>query len=143
MANDLIAFDSARQELQDILDAGAKALKQPGLELMPVKREMLRLDDATSDLILDACNLLFAAALSYEGAQWQIKTATSAIDLVSARIEAGRAIGVVESLYFGPTNKLLWMALDRAPIAFYALSEASPDLRIIDRFNIPTPKPPL
>jgi hypothetical protein len=133
MANDLIPFDSARQELQDILDAGAKALKPAGLELMPIKRDMLRLDGPTADLILDACNLLFAAALSYEGAQWRIKTATSAIDLVSARMEAGRALGVVESLYFGPTRALLAIAMDRAPIAYYALSEASPALNIIER----------
>jgi hypothetical protein len=137
MANDLVPYHAARNELQDILDAGAKALKGPGLDLMPIKRDMLRLDDATADLVLDACNLLFAACLSYEGAQWQIKTATNAVELVTARIDAGRAIGVVESLFYGPTRDLIWLAMDRAPIAFYALSEASPALRIIERLRGP------
>jgi len=137
MSTDIVPYHEARNELQDILDAGAKALKGPGLELMPVKRDMLRLDGPTSDLVLDACNLLFAACLSYESAQWSIKHATNAVELVTARIEAGRATGVVESLFFGPTINLLWLAMDRAPIAFYALSESAPNLRIIDRLQKP------
>jgi hypothetical protein len=137
MANELTVFNEARIELQEILDSGAKALKGPGLELMPIKREMLRLDDPTADLILDACNLLFAACLSHEAAQWQIETATDPLMLVNARIERGRAKGVVESLFFGPTAKLLLAAMNSAPIAFYALSEAAPDLHIIDRLNRP------
>lgn len=139
MTNELTLYREARNELQDILDAGARALKGPGLDLMPIKREMLHLDDDSADLVLSACNLLFAACLSYENAQWSIKTANNAVELVTARIEAGRAIGVVESLFYGPTFNLLWSAMDRAPIAFYALSEASPDLRIIDRINRPRP----
>jgi hypothetical protein len=135
MANEIMIYDDARLELTDILDAGARALKPAGVDLMPIKREMLRLPADQADLVLDTCNLLFAAVLSYEGAQWQIKTASNAVDLVKARIEAGRATGVVESLFYGPTRDLLWLAMDRAPIAFYALSEASPALRIIDRVN--------
>ena len=128
-----VVFDAARRELTDILDAGARGLKGPGLDLMPVKREMLLLPTDQADLVLDACNLLFAAILSYEGAQWDIEHSPDAVSLVSARIEAGRARGVIEALFFGPTAGLLLTALDRAPIAFYALAEASPDLRIIDR----------
>lgn len=130
-----LALREARTELTDILDAGAYALKQPGLELLPVKRDMLRLPDHEVDLILDALNLLFAAILAYEGAQWAIKSATDAITLVSHRIDAGRALGVVEALFYGPTRELILIALDRAPIAFYALAQASPDLHIIDRCN--------
>lgn len=136
MANELTLYHEARNELRDIMDAGAKALKGPGIGLQPIKRDMLT-GTVDPDLILDACNLLFAACLSYEGAQWQIKHAASAIDLVSARIDAGRALGVVESLFFGPTINLLWTAMDRAPIAFYALSESAPDLRIIERLSGP------
>jgi hypothetical protein len=125
----------ARNELQEILDAGARGLKGPGLELMPIKREMLRLDNPTADLVLDACNLLFAAVLSYEAAQWNINHATDALSLVNARLEMGRARGVVEALFYGECYNLLFTAQDRAPIAFYALSEISPALHIIDRFK--------
>ena len=132
MSSELTIYHAARSELQQILDAGAKALKQPGLALMPVKREMLHMTDPQADLVLDACNLLFAACLSYEGAQWNINQAQDAVSLVNARLEAGRAKGVVEALFYGECFALLWAAMDRAPIAFYALSEASPDLRIIE-----------
>lgn len=131
-----LTLREARTELTDILDAGAYALKQPGLELLPVKRDMLRdIPSSQQELILDALNLLFAAILAYEGAQWAIKSATDAITLVSHRIDAGRALGVVEALFYGPTRELILIALDRAPIAFYALAQASPDLHIIDRCN--------
>lgn len=133
MAQNLELYQSARNELTDILDAGARHLKQPGIELMPIKREMLRMHDDAANLVLDTCNLLFAAILSYEAAHWQIDNATDPIQLVSNRIEMGRAMGVVEALFFGPTRRLLWLAMDRAPIAYYALAEASPALRIIDR----------
>jgi hypothetical protein len=135
MSSELAVINEARSELQAILDAGAKALKQPGIELMPIKREMLALPDDATDLILDACNLLFAACLSYEGAQWTIDRADNPVELVSARIEQGRSIGVVESLFYGPTAALLLAAHDRAPIAFFALAKSSPDLRIIDRVS--------
>jgi hypothetical protein len=123
----------ARAELNEILDAGARALKGPGLELLPIKRDMLRLTDEQAHLILDACNLLFAAILSYEAALWDIKTAPNAVALVNARIEAGKAEGVVNALFFGPTVELLLTAMNHAPIAFYAMSEASPALHIIQR----------
>jgi hypothetical protein len=126
-------YFSAKNEMAEILDAGARALKQPGLDLLPIKREMLRLPTDAADLVLDACNLLFAAILAYEGAIWDIEHSNNPLALVSARIERGRARGVVEALFFGPTAQLLLTALDRAPIAFYAMSEASPDLHIIDR----------
>jgi hypothetical protein len=133
MANLPIIFEPARAELEQILDAGARALKVPGLELMPVKREMLGLSDDLADLVLDACNLLFAACLAYEGAQWNISHATDPLSLVTARIEAGRADGVVRSLFHGSTVPILLLAMDRAPIAFYALAESSPRLQIIEK----------
>ena len=128
-------YYSAKNEMTEILDAGARSLKPAGFDLLPVKREMLRLPTDAADLVLDACNMLFAAILAYEGAMWDIEHATDAVTLVSARIEAGRARGVVEALFFGPTAQLLLTAMDRAPIAFYAMTEASPQLAIIDRCN--------
>lgn len=155
MANDLFpvrspenlpaSFFQARSELTEILDAGARALKPPGLELLPIKREMLHLPPDAADLVLDCCNLLFAAVLCYEGAQWNIKQAINPIELVQARIEAGRALGVVEALFYGPTRNLILLAMDRAPIAFYAMAEASPNLHLIDRctqLSLPTSKRP-
>ena len=128
-----IVYNNARLELEEILNAGARALKPAGLELLPIKREMLQLRDDLADLVLDACNLLFAACLSYENAQWQITHANDPLTLVTARIEAGRADGVVRSLFHGPTAALLLTAMDRAPIAFYAMSETAPNLRIIEK----------
>lgn len=129
-------FEQARNEMHEILNAGAKGLKPLGLELLPIKREMLLvtgLTDDQTDLILDCCNLLFAAILEYEAAIWNSKYATDPLTLVSSRINAGRAEGVVNSLFHGPTFDLLLTAMDRAPIAFYAMSEASPQLKIIAR----------
>jgi hypothetical protein len=136
-------YFSARNEMTEILDAGARSLKQPGLDLLPIKREMLRLPDDVADLVLDACNMLFAAILAYEAAQWDIQHPANAVSLVTSRIEAGRACGVVEALFFGPTAQLLLTAMDRAPIAFYAMSEASPQLHIIDRCNRALSKRPI
>ena len=133
MSNEMTVYFEARIELHEILDAGARALKPAGRDLMPIKREMLNLPTDQADLVLDALNLLFAAVLSYENAQWLISHANNPVDLVSARIEAGRALGVVEALFYGPTRALFATAMDRAPIAYYALSEASPNLKIIDR----------
>lgn len=127
-----IVYNEARAELTEILDAGARALKTPGLALMPVKREMLN-NSVNTDLIMDACNLLFAAILAYEGALWDVDRAENAIELVSARLEAGKAEGVVNALFHGYCAPLLLTALDRAPIAFYAMAEASPALNIIAR----------
>lgn len=134
MANLPIVYNEARTELTEILDAGARALKPAGLALMPIRREMLRgLPATTADLILDACNLLFAAILSYEAALWEMDTANNPISLVSARLEAGKAEGVVNALFHGSTAPLLITAMECAPIAFYAMAEASPNLRIIAR----------
>lgn len=134
MSTEITIYLEARNELSQILDAGAKALKPAGRELMPIKREMLGdIPTNEADLILDCCNLLFAAILSYEAGQWTIDHANNPVDLISARIEAGRARGVIEALFFGPTRFLLSTAMDRAPIAYYSLSEASPDLKLIDR----------
>lgn len=145
MSNEIVPYSAARIEMTEILDAGARALKQPGLDLLPIKREMLLLPTDEANLVLDACNLLFAAMLSYEGALWEINNADDAVSLVKARIETGRAKGVIEALFYGPTAQLILTAMDRAPIAFYALCEASPDMHIIDRCmnvlkNIPTKK---
>lgn len=130
-------FFEAQSELSEIMNAGARALKGPGRDLLPIKRDMLwGISDQEADLVLDACSLLFSSIISYEGALWGIDRATDPISLVSARIDAGRAEGVVNSLFYGPTAKLLLCAMDRAPIAFYAMSEASPHLKIIDRCNI-------
>jgi hypothetical protein len=139
MSTEITVYNEARAELQEILDAGAKSLKRPGLELMPVKRDMLRgLSDIDRDLVLDTLNLLFAACLAYEGAQWSIRTAANPLELVTARIEAGRARGVIESLFFGPTVNIISTAMHLAPIAFYALAMSAPDLRIIDRLTGPS-----
>jgi hypothetical protein len=126
MANDL-----AIVELKEITLAGASALTNTGLDRQPVKAHMLKCDDA--DLIVQACDMLFAALLTYEDGLWKQERAENAIELVEARMMAGRARAVVEALFHGPTAQLLGIALDRAPIAYYELSEASPDLNIIDR----------
>jgi hypothetical protein len=137
--NTNVQWAQARIELEQILDAGARSLKPAGIEMLPIKREMLFngpfpiCSPENLDLILDALNLLFAAILSFENAQWNISHATDPLQLVNARIESGRARAVVESLFFGPTRHLLLTAMDRAPIAFYAMSTAAPDLHIIEK----------
>lgn len=129
-------FNEARNELREIMNAGAHTLKPAGQSLMPIKREMLHtLGDDQAALVLEACELLFAAILTYEAAQWAAKSSRDAFELVAARIEAGKAEGIVHALFYGPTNRLLWEAMDNAPIAFYALAQASPTLKIIDRLT--------
>jgi hypothetical protein len=128
-----VVYNAARYELEEILNAGARSLKPAGLTLLPIKREMLGLADELADLVLDACNLLFAACISYENAQWNISHAHNALELITARIEAGRADGVVRSLFHGPTTDLLLLAMNRAPIAFYAMTETAPNLHIIEK----------
>jgi hypothetical protein len=128
-----VIFSNAASELIEISNAGAKALKALGMDMQPVKREMLKLNDAEADLVLTACNMLFAALLEYEGGLWEEKHAKHAVALVTARVAAGRANAVIESLFFGPTARLLWLALDRAPIAYSGLAAASPSQNIIDR----------
>jgi hypothetical protein len=138
MKNQLVPtnYFAAREELEEIMEAGARALRQPGLALLPVKRHMLGLPDHEADLILDACNLLFASILSYESSIWEQKHATDAINLVESRIRAGTAEGVTNALFHGPTAHLLLEAMNRAPIAFYAMSQAAPNLHIIDRCKL-------
>lgn len=128
-------FFEAKSELVEIMAAGARGLRGPGLELMPIKRDMIRLPDDLAELVLTACNLLFSAMLNFEGAQWAIARASNPIDLVSARIDAGRAEGVVHALFYGPTADLIRTAMDHAPIAFYALAQSSPQLKILDRLD--------
>ncbi len=118
--------------------AGAKALKAPGMELQPVKVEMLPADCA--ELVVQACDMLFAALLEYEGGLWGEKHAKDAVGLVTARVATGRANAVIESLFFGPTSHLFWIALDRAPIAYCGLAAASPAQNIIDRTYKNAPK---
>jgi len=104
MSNELTPYATAKAELEEILDAGARSLRGPGLDLLPIKRSMLRTDDRTAGLVLDACNLLFAAILAYEGALWDVKAAPDAVSLVSARLECGRAEGVVNALFLAQQN---------------------------------------
>jgi hypothetical protein len=132
-------YQPARFELLEIASAGAKGLKQPARELMPIKREMLDMNDHAAELVLDACYMLFAAILSYEGAlmtQRKAKRHDDAVTLVQARIEAGRAEGVVCSLFYGPCAQLILEAMNRAPIAFNGLAKGSPKLKIIDRCQL-------
>ena len=128
-----VVYSQAQLEISDIMQAGGKGLKQPGLDMQPVKRDMLRLPDEQCDMILAACNLLFAAALEYENGLWAQDHAKDPVSLVQARMQAGRAEGVVEALFHGPCAQLLYIALDRAPIAYYELSKSAPELHIIDR----------
>ncbi len=126
-------FVDASTEIAEIMQSGGRGLKAPGHALQPVKAEMLKLPDDQASAIVQTCDLLFAACLSYEDGLFIVEGAKDAITLVTGRMKAGRAKGVVEALFYGPTAKLLMLALDRAPIAYYELSETSPDLNIIDR----------
>ncbi len=136
-----VIFNNARNELTEISTAGAKALKQPGMELQPVKIEML-LDEPAAILIVQACDMLFAALLEYEGGLWAEKRAKDAVALVTARVASGRANAVIESLLWpkGTVARLLYIALDRAPIAYSGLAAASPTQNIIDRTYKAMPK---
>ncbi len=126
-------YDASKQEIFEIMQAGGRGLKPPGHALQPVTAAMLRLPDDQANMIVQTCDLLFAACLVYEQAQFDIEAARDGITLVTARIKAGQAEGVVEALFHGPTAQLLWLALDRASIAYYALSKASPSLDVINR----------
>jgi hypothetical protein len=124
---------AVKNELSEISEAGAKGLKQQGAEIQPVKADMLRLPDQEAQLVVSCCEMLFAALCEYEQGLWDEDHATNAMQLVTSRVNAGRANAVIESLFYGPTAKLLWIALDRAPIAYSGLAHASPSQRIIDR----------
>jgi hypothetical protein len=128
-----VSLTAVNSELQEISEAGAKSLKPLGVDVQPVKASMLRLPDAQTALVIKACDMLFAACLEYEEGIWQERKAKSSVQLVTARVAAGRANAVIESLFYGPTQQLLWLALDRAPIAYSGLAAASPSQNIIDR----------
>ena len=125
--------NSAAIELSEIIEAGAKSLAPVGLDVQPVKADMLRLPDDQAQIIVQTCNLLFAALCEYENGLWAEQHAKDPMSLVTARINAGRANAVIEALFYGPTAALLWMAMDRAPIAYSGLAKASPSQHIIDR----------
>jgi len=125
-----IILDAA-SELLEIKDAGAKSLKPPGMDLQPVKADMLRLPEYEAGLVIDACDLLFAACFEYEDGLWGIQYAKSPVELIKSRITTGRADAVIKSLFHGPTKRLLWEALDRAPIAYSGLAAISPSQNII------------
>ncbi len=128
-----VIFNGAANELVEISEAGAKSLSTAGQDLQPVKADMLRLPPGEAALVVTACNMLFAALLEYEQGMWDADHARTALQLVNGRMKAGRANAVVESLFFGPTARLLWIACDRAPIAYSGLAAASPAQNIIDR----------
>jgi len=129
-----------KQELTDIYEAGAKALKSPGVDLQPVKREMLRLSDSEADLVIEACDMLFAALFEYEDGLWKEQNARNSVELVTGRVSIGRANAIIESLFYGPAARLLWLALDRAPIAYCGIARISPTMNIIDRTLKATPQ---
>jgi hypothetical protein len=126
-------YDASKQEILEIIQSGGKGLKPAGQAIQPVTEALLRLPDDQAATIVQTCDLLFSAVLSYEQAQFDIDAARDGITLVTARMKAGRALGVVEALFHGPTAQLLYIALDRAPIAYFELSEGSPALNIIKR----------
>ena len=125
--------NSAASELLEITEAGAKALAPLGANVQPVKADMLRLPDDQAQIIVETCNMLFAALCEYENGLWMEANAKDPMALVTARVNAGRADAVIEALFYGPTAALLWMALDRAPIAYCGLAKASPSQNIINR----------
>jgi len=125
--------NSAANEMLEISEAGAKGLKQQGAEIQPVKADMLGLPDHEAQLVVACCEMLFAALCEYEQGLWDEDHATNAMQLVTSRVNAGRADAVIQALFFGPTAALLWLALDRAPIAYSGLAKASPSQNIIDR----------
>lgn len=133
MPNQLTIPNSAsvvKQEL-NLIGANARGLSMEGAKLQPVKLDMVNGD---SDIVA-ICELLYACALQYEDALIRERKADNAVALVAARIDAGRAEGTVCALFYGPTAKLLWTAMESAPIAFHALASASPGLKIIDRLR--------
>jgi hypothetical protein len=131
-----ITLSTAKSELADIRLAGGRTLKDRGKAIMPVKRDMLLMPAETADLVLDACEMLFAAILSFEGGLLAKRAAVDAVSLVEARMQAGEAEGIVTALFYGPTAALLVLAAERAPIAFYAMAQAAPGLKIIDRLKV-------
>lgn len=126
-----LALALVNDEITQIREKGAKALKQPGRDLMPVKRDMLLMPDAEAAAVLETCELLFAASLAFEDAAIRAARTVDAISLAEARMTAGTAEGTVLALFYGPTVHCILAASNCAPIAFYALAAVSPKLRII------------
>src|SRR6478609_169062 len=96
-------YDASKQEILEIMQSGGKGLKPAGQAIQPVTAALLRLPDDQSTTIVQTCDLLFSAVLSYEQAQFDIDAARDGITLVTARMKAGRALGIVEALFHGPT----------------------------------------
>jgi hypothetical protein len=133
IANSVNSLPATKFELH-LIGANARGLKSEGRELMPVKADMLHaLPEELHGPVLEACELLFAAVLAHVDASLRIPRAKHAPELVKARMQAAQATGTVCSLFHGLTAPLLVLAMECAPIAFYAMAEAAPDLRIIDR----------
>lgn len=126
-----LALSAVKHEITQIREKGARVLKQPGRDMMPVKRDMLLLPDDEAALVLETCELLFAASLAFEDARIRERKAADAVSLAEARMTAGIAEGTVLALFYGPTVHCILMASNMAPIAFYALSAVSPKLQII------------
>ncbi len=124
---------ASQAEIAEIMQSGGRGLKPAGKAIQPVTAALLRLPDDLAATIVQTCDLLLSACLVYEQAQFDIEAAQDGTTLVTARMQAGRALGVVEALFHGPTAQLLYIALDRAPIAYFELSEGSPALNIIKR----------
>lgn len=127
-----LALSEVKHEITQIREKGARVLKQPGRDLMPVKRDMLLLlPDDEAALVLETCELLFAASLAFEDARIRERKAADAVSLAEARMTAGIAEGTVLALFYGPTVHCILTASSMAPIAFYALAAVSPKLQII------------
>lgn len=139
MPSDLVAksvshiITEAASELLEIKEAGARELKPAGMDLQPVKPYMLRLPEHETALVIEACDMLFAALFEYEDGLWVSENAKSSVELVKGRITTGRADAVIKSLFHGPTHRLLWLACDRAPIAYSGLAAASPTQQVLAR----------
>lgn len=119
-----------------MIGANARGLSTEGRDLMPIKPDMLA--HLPADVVapcMEACQLLFAAILVFEGAVIDGGKAVDALSVVTARMNAARAEGTVAALFKGPTAELLFVVCEAAPIAFYAMASAAPKLRIIDRLK--------
>lgn len=135
IANPVNSLEAAKFELLLARErTKARGLSDVGRELLPVKPSMLsELPDDVQAPCLEACEMLFAAILSHEDGLLGARRAKGAVELVTARMAAGHAEATVAALFNGPAGFLLLAAADAAPIAFYAMCCAAPQLHIIDR----------
>ena len=126
---------NTRQELI-LIGSKARGLSKPGKELMPVKIEMLRgLAPWEAQIVMEACELLFAAILQFVDSELKEQRAADAIAVVQARLERGQADGTIRALLHGPTRHALLVAAKLAPIAFHAIMQISPELQVKDRLE--------